>query len=392
MTRWWVFHPNEDEDFCHPQHSQKASGAHPASRERGTGSSFPEHIVTIFSSSHSRRLYLQNWTLSKSRSYVTTDGQSANLSWCQAPIWDPWTYFYYGPTVGGFVDVGCPLWREDGSVVYNCCRTSLAQSFFGLSPSRIMAIFFYWFRLDTPPTWRARSPYLYPPGTGFPFRCLLRLAGQRWGYSTRLHTEWTLFKSKYVTTDGQSASLPWCQTPIWDPWPIFPLLIFRQLRVCWCGAPSLSRSRVCSLQYLLDIVSAAFLRSESHETHVHILLSISSPRPRSLSHNLRIVFHIVYRLQINWENKKKKKKFWDSPNLEGQVPVFISPRNSVAKLYPRVELCPIKLPYYHLSAWTAQKHLCKSCCWCRRWLLRRLPSNAPQSISHCNTDQGFSRP
>jgi hypothetical protein len=26
---------------------------------------------------------------------------------------------------------------------------------------------------------------------------------------------------------------------------------------------------------------------------------------------------------------------WDSPNLEGQVPVFISPRNRVAKLYPR---------------------------------------------------------
>jgi hypothetical protein len=25
----------------------------------------------------------------------------------------------------------------------------------------------------------------------------------------------------------------------------------------------------------------------------------------------------------------------DSPNLEGQVPVFISPRNRVAKLYPR---------------------------------------------------------
>jgi hypothetical protein len=27
--------------------------------------------------------------------------------------------------------------------------------------------------------------------------------------------------------------------------------------------------------------------------------------------------------------------FWDSPNLEGQIPVFISPRNRVAQLYPR---------------------------------------------------------
>jgi hypothetical protein len=27
---------------------------------------------------------------------------------------------------------------------------------------------FYYFRFDTPKTWRARSPYLYPPGTGWP--------------------------------------------------------------------------------------------------------------------------------------------------------------------------------------------------------------------------------
>jgi hypothetical protein len=28
---------------------------------------------------------------------------------------------------------------------------------------------------------------------------------------------------------------------------------------------------------------------------------------------------------------------WDSPNLEGQVPVFISPRNRVAQIYPRAQ-------------------------------------------------------
>jgi hypothetical protein len=81
----------------------------------------------------------------------------------------------------------------------------------------------------------------------------------------------------YITTDSQSASLYWCQAPIWDPRPIFPLLaliIFRQLRVCWCGAPSLTRSRACSFQFLLGITSAAFLRSESHGTHEHILLSL----------------------------------------------------------------------------------------------------------------------
>jgi hypothetical protein len=51
---------------------------------------------------------------------------------------------------------------------------------------------FYCLRFETPPTWRDRSPYLYPPGTGwpsytpgtgFPFRRILRLAGLRWRYS-----------------------------------------------------------------------------------------------------------------------------------------------------------------------------------------------------------------
>jgi hypothetical protein len=39
-----------------------------------------------------------------------------------------------------------------------------------------------------------------------------------------------------------------------------------------CAA--LTRSWVCTLQLLLGIASAAFLRSESHETHKHILLSL----------------------------------------------------------------------------------------------------------------------
>jgi hypothetical protein len=58
---------------------------------------------------------------------------------------------------------------------------------------------------------------------------------------------------------------------------------------------------VCRLQLLLVLVSTVILRSESRGTHDHILLS----------------------------------QIWDSPNLEGQVPVFISPRNRVAGYTPR---------------------------------------------------------
>jgi hypothetical protein len=51
------------------------------------------------------------------------------------------------------------------------------------------------------------------------------------------------------------------------------LLFIRQLRVCWCGAPSLMRGWVCRLQLLVVLTSAVILRSESRGTHDHILLS-----------------------------------------------------------------------------------------------------------------------
>jgi hypothetical protein len=58
---------------------------------------------------------------------------------------------------------------------------------------------------------------------------------------------------------------------------------------------------VCRLQLLLGLASAVILRSEFRGTHDHILLS-----------QIRV-----------------------SPNLEDQVPIFISPRNMVARLYPQ---------------------------------------------------------
>jgi hypothetical protein len=87
-----------------------------------------------------------------------------------------------------FVDVGRHLWREDGSALCNCSWSSPAQSFSGPSPTGLVTIF-YCLRLETPLTWEARSPYLYPPktrwpsytpGTAFPFRQTLRPAGLRW--------------------------------------------------------------------------------------------------------------------------------------------------------------------------------------------------------------------
>jgi hypothetical protein len=46
-------------------------------------------------------------------------------------------------------------------------------------------------------------------------------------------------------------------------------IIVRQLRVCWFGAPSLTRGRVYSLQLLLVLASVVIFGSESHRTDGH---------------------------------------------------------------------------------------------------------------------------
>jgi hypothetical protein len=61
---------------------------------------------------------------------------------------------------------------------------------------------------------------------------------------------------------------------IHDQFSLLFLIISRQLWIYRCGEPSLTRSRVCGFEFLLDIASAAFPRSESHRTHEHILLSL----------------------------------------------------------------------------------------------------------------------
>jgi hypothetical protein len=72
--------------------------------------------------------------------------------------------------------------------------------------------------------------------------------------------------------------------------------------------PSLMRGWVCRLQLLPVLASAVILGSESRRTHDHILLS-----------------------QIR-----------DSPNLVGQVPTFISPRNRVFSLKKKILVVVLK--------------------------------------------------
>jgi hypothetical protein len=92
---------------------------------------------------------------------------------------------------------------------------------------------------------------------------------------------------------------------------------FWQLQVFCCGAPFLTRGLVCNLlvQLLLGLARAVTLGSKSHRTQTIFCCLI-----------------------------------WDSPILEGQVLVFISPRNRVA------QLCPWALGSLFVASYDSQSY------------------------------------
>jgi hypothetical protein len=103
----------------------------------------------------------------------------------------------------------------------------------------------------------------------------------------------------YLTSDGQSASLSWCQAPIWGLRPDF---------------------------YYCQTVAGLLMWGALFDERMGLLFTIAAGS-RQRSHSW---------VQVLWDS-------WpyftvsdrDSPNLEGQIPVFISPRNRVSQLYPQ---------------------------------------------------------
>jgi hypothetical protein len=94
-----------------------------------------------------------------------------------------------------------------------------------------------------------------------------------------------------------------CPSGTLDPFFFLLEIFFRQLRVCYFVAPSLTRGRVCNLPY-----------------NCFWALPEQSLLGRSPA-ELMAIFHCL---------------IWSSSNLEIQVPIFISSRNRVAQLYPWV--------------------------------------------------------
>jgi hypothetical protein len=121
---------------------------------------------------------------------------------------------------------------------------------------------------------------------------------------------WSQSQSQsYVTTDGQSASLSWFQAPISGPRPNFYYCHTVAGLLMW-GAVSDERTDL-SFTIAAGPRHTVLLWFESRGTHDCNLLS-----------------------QIR-----------DSPNLEGQVHIFTSPRNRVAQLYPQA-LCSLVISSY----------------------------------------------
>jgi hypothetical protein len=91
-------------------------------------------------------------------------GQSALLSGTHlGPVtnffpFSIWLFFYSF----GFLDVGRPLWREVGSVLFSLYRASPAQPFSDLSPTGLMSIVYclYFFRL---PNQKGQVPVFISP-------------------------------------------------------------------------------------------------------------------------------------------------------------------------------------------------------------------------------------
>jgi hypothetical protein len=148
--------------------------------------------------------------------------------------------------------MGRSLWREDGSVVYFCCWLSPVQSFSGPSSVGLVTIF-YCLRFEAS---FSVAPY--------------DSQGYGGGIRPRLHTDSQ--SQSYVTTDGQSASLSWCQAPIWGLRPDFyycqtvtSLLMWGALSVKRTGQPFIIAAGPRQRNYSWVRVTDSFITSRQPE-------------------------------------------------------------------------------------------------------------------------------
>jgi hypothetical protein len=112
-----------------------------------------------------------------------------------------------------------PLWRENGSVIYCTIASGPCQSNHTRAEVSQNSRPYLTVSSETPPTWRARFPYLYPPGTGWSSYTPGDYGGS---ILTRLHTGyWNRFSVKTLIIQCFHNALYWpvirrlCSKPSW---------------------------------------------------------------------------------------------------------------------------------------------------------------------------------
>jgi hypothetical protein len=140
--------------------------------------------------------------------------------------------------IRGFLVPERPSWREDGIVIYSYNLLSLS----GPSPAELMTTFYclIWdsFNLEGQVPQEQGGPNI-PPGTGFPFLRLLRLAWLRRRYCNpprKVKVTLRLTVSRPVRLDVRRPS------GTSDQFFFLLEILFRQLWVCYFEAPSLATS------------------------------------------------------------------------------------------------------------------------------------------------------
>jgi hypothetical protein len=139
--------------------------------------------------------------LAESESYITTDGQSASLSWNKAPTWGLRLDFYYCQTVMSLL-----MWGALSDK-----RTGLSFTIAAGARQRSLSLVRF--------PWDSRQ-ILLSQIRDFPFRRLLRLAGSRWRYSIP-PSHGRLKVRVMLGPTVQLASLSWNKAPIWGLRPNF---------------------------------------------------------------------------------------------------------------------------------------------------------------------------
>jgi hypothetical protein len=105
----------------------------------------------------------------------------------------------------------------------------------------------------------------------------------------------TIKVRSYFMTDGQSVGMSWYRALLWDLWP-----------------------DITSCQNVAVWNLRSFLWGALSDERTGLQFTVQSLNGPSRVEPVTILYCLI----------------WDLANLEGQVPIFISPRNKVAQLYP----------------------------------------------------------